>query len=179
MLKKGRKSRKPSGQGTKLWYWLMARAIRSDHGTRRVHRKTSLPMLNTLHLETGQMKILIADKIMIVCFRKMLKDRGIEPIPCTKELSKGNRSRWKEITPISKTIDSGENHCLASEFQTLVIRYERSVTIYIVALAHMACALNVLKRVLDSFKNILHEKVDKLLEKNSNYNNIGLEETYK
>lgn len=107
-------------------------------------------MLNTLHLETGQMKILIADKSYDSnALRKMLKDRGIEPIiPAQRNYQKATDQDGRKLRRYRRRLIVERTTAWLQNFRRLVIRYERSVTIYIVALVHMACALNVLKRVL-------------------------------
>ncbi|WKZ18105.1 MAG: IS5 family transposase [Candidatus Jettenia sp. CY-1] len=152
--KKGAKeSEKPSGaREQSLWYWLMARVLRSEFTWTRASPsevKLFMPTLATVQIKTHQPQRLIADKGYDSNeIRKRLKDRGIEPIiPARKNNCKATDQdgrklhRYRSRRIVERTIAWLQN------FRRLVVRYERSVTIYS-ALVHMACALIALKRVL-------------------------------
>lgn len=111
--------------------------------------KLLVPTLSTLHLKTGQIKRLIADKSYDSnAIRKMLKDRGIEPIiPARKNNSKATDQDGRKLRRYRRRWIVERTTAWLQNFRRLVVRYERSVSIYI-ALVHMACALIVLKRVL-------------------------------
>jgi transposase len=111
--------------------------------------KLLLPTLSTLNLKTGQMKRLIADKSYDSnAIRKMLKDRGIEPIiPARRNNRKATNQDGRKLRRYRRRWIVERTTAWLQNFRRLVVRYERSVTIYI-ALVHMACALIVLKRVL-------------------------------
>jgi transposase len=80
--------------------------------------------------------------------RTMLEQRGIEPIIPARDNNTvathqdgRNLRRYRRRWTVERTISWLQN------FRRLVVRWERSSEVY-TALAHMACALVVMKRVL-------------------------------
>ncbi|UJS16544.1 MAG: IS5 family transposase [Candidatus Jettenia sp.] len=111
--------------------------------------KLLVPTLSTLHLKIGQIKRLIADKSYDSnAIRRMLKDKGIEPIiPARKNNRKATNQDGRKLRRYRRRWIVERATAWLQNFRRLVVRYERSVSIYI-ALVHMTCALIVLKRVL-------------------------------